>query len=42
MVPKGFDRERMPGLIERKKAWLEKANERIEIQRKFLEPELSG
>ena len=42
VVPKGFDRDRIPGLIERKKAWLEKANERIEIQRKFFEPEPSG
>lgn len=39
VVPKGFDRGRIPGLIDKKKRWLEKARERIEIQRKFFEPE---
>ena len=39
IVPKGFDQDRIPGLLEKKKHWLEKATERIETQRKFFEPE---
>ena len=39
VVPKGFDRDRIPGLLEKKKRWLEQASERIETQRKFFEPE---
>lgn len=40
VVPKGFDRDRIPGLLNKKKRWLERATERIETQRKFFEPEL--
>jgi len=42
IVPKGFDRDRIPGLIEKKKQWLERALERIDTQRKFFEPEPPG
>lgn len=42
VVPKGFNHSRIPRLIDKKKRWLEKAKERIEIQRKFFEPEPPG
>ncbi len=42
IVPKGFDHGRIPGLLEKKKRWLEQASERIETQRKFFEPEPPG
>lgn len=42
VVPKGFDRSRILGLLEKKKRWLEQASERIETQRKFFEPEPPG
>jgi len=42
VIPTGFDRDRIPGLLEKKKRWLEKATERIETQRKFFEPEPPG
>ena len=42
IVPKGFDHGRVPGLLEKKKRWLEQASERIETQRKFFEPEPPG
>jgi len=42
VVPKGFDRERIPGILRSKKNWLERAQERIETQRKFFEPEPPG
>lgn len=42
VVPKGFDHGRIPGLLEKKKRWLEQASERIETQRKFFEPEPPG
>lgn len=42
VVPKGFDQGRIPGLLEKKKRWIEQASEQIELRRKFLEPELSG
>ncbi|MBI4446310.1 MAG: DUF45 domain-containing protein [Acidobacteria bacterium] len=42
VVPKGFDHDRVPGLLQKKKRWLEQASERIETQRKFFEPEPAG
>jgi len=42
VVPKGFDHSRIPGLIAKKKRWLEKAREKIDIQRRFFEPEPPG
>ncbi|TAK28844.1 MAG: M48 family peptidase [Chloroflexota bacterium] len=42
IVPKGFDHDRIPGLLKEKKRWLEQAHERIETQRKFFEPEPPG
>ncbi len=42
VVPKGFDHARIPELLHRKRRWLEKAAERIETQREFYQPELSG
>jgi len=42
VVPKGFDRERIPGILRSKKQWLERAHEKIETQRKFFEPEPPG
>lgn len=38
-VPKGFDHNRIPGLLTKKKQWLEQAFERIEMQRGFFQPE---
>jgi len=42
VVPQGFDQSRIPGLLQRKKDWLEKATEKIDQQRKFLEPKPNG
>ena len=42
IVPKGFDHTRIPGLIDKKKHWLDKAEEKIETQRKFFEPQPPG
>ena len=42
VVPKGFDRERIPGLLERKQYWLDKASRKIEEQEKFFIPEPPG
>ncbi len=42
VVPKGFDHGRIPGLLEKKRRWLEQASKRIETQRKFFEPEPPG
>jgi len=39
VVPKGFDQKRIPGLLERKKLWLEKAEKKTSQQRKFFQPE---
>jgi predicted metal-dependent hydrolase len=41
VVPKGYDVEKVPGLLERKKTWVRAALERAEAQRKFFEPEPS-
>ena len=42
IVPKGFNRGRIPDLLKKNKKWLEQASERIEAQRKFFEPEPPG
>lgn len=42
VVPKGFDRDRIPGLLRAKKHWLDRATEKVEQQRKFFEPEPPG
>lgn len=42
VVPKGFDHERIPGLLKRKKHWLDKAAQKIDEQRKFFVPEPPG
>ena len=39
VVPKGFDHKRIPGLLERKKLWLEKAEEKTQRERNFFQPE---
>lgn len=39
VVPKGFDRKRIPGLLERKKLWLEKAEEKTNWERNFFQAE---
>lgn len=39
VVPKGFDRGRIPSLFQKKKRWLANASERIEAQRKVSESE---
>jgi len=42
VVPTGFDHGRIPGILKKKERWLESAWERIDIQRKFFEPEPPG
>jgi len=39
IVPKGYDTNKIPLLLERKKQWIRAALERIESLRKFFEPE---
>jgi len=41
VVPRGYDVEKVPGILERKKSWVRAALERAEAQRKFFEPEPS-
>jgi predicted metal-dependent hydrolase len=38
-VPKGYDRAKIPALLDRKKQWIRAALERVEKLRKFFEPE---
>jgi hypothetical protein len=42
VVPRGFDRSRIPGILEKKKRWLQKAQQKIAKQRQFVGPEPSG
>lgn len=42
VVPKGFDHDRIPGILKKKKHWIETAQDKIETQRKFFEPEPPG
>lgn len=42
VVPTGFDRSRIPGILEQKQGWLERAQEKIDRQAKSVEPETSG
>ena len=39
IVPRGYDRERIPALLHRKRHWVRAAVERVEENRKFVEPE---
>ena len=38
VVPWGFDRRRLPGVIESKRAWIERSLRRVEETRRFLTP----
>ena len=38
IVPKGFDLERIPAILEKKQRWLEKTLNRIDEQRQYLAP----
>jgi predicted metal-dependent hydrolase len=45
VVPRGFDRRQIPGLVETKRAWIERAGARVESHRARLEaepPQLPG
>ncbi|MBW4523363.1 MAG: M48 family metallopeptidase [Scytolyngbya sp. HA4215-MV1] len=42
IVPKGFDQDRIPDILQKKQTWLGAASDRIEEQRKFLEPKPFG
>jgi len=42
VVPRGFDRSRVPGILEQKQQWLEQAQEKIDKQRQASESELPG
>jgi predicted metal-dependent hydrolase len=39
VVPKGYDHAKVPALLSRKKHWINAALERVELNRKFFEPE---
>jgi len=39
VVPRGYDTDRVPALLDRKKHWIRAAIERINENRKFVEPE---
>jgi predicted metal-dependent hydrolase len=39
VVPKGYDHAKVPALLDRKKQWVRVALDRIELNRKFFEPE---
>ena len=39
VIPRGYDPEKVPGILERKKHWIRAALERAEHHRKFFEPE---
>jgi len=39
VVPKGYDHTKVPALLDRKKHWIRAALERMELNRKFFEPE---
>ncbi len=39
VVPRGYDAEKVPGLLERKRHWIHTALERANAHRKFFEPE---
>jgi predicted metal-dependent hydrolase len=42
VIPRGFDETHIPGILHRKRAWLEKVADRFREQRKFLSPEPPG
>ena len=42
IIPKGFDETRIPGILDRKRVWLERVTDRFREQRKFLSPESPG
>lgn len=42
VVPKHFDRRRIPSLLESKRSWLEKVLRKMEAQRAAMEPEPEG
>lgn len=41
VIPRGYDPEKVPKILERKKNWVRSALERAETHRKFFEPEPS-
>jgi len=42
VVPRGFDHDRVPNLLHKKRRWIEQASDRIEAHRKFFEPPPAG
>ena len=42
IVPKGFDQSRIPAILHQKRHWVQKGEERLQEQRKFLSPEPPG
>lgn len=42
VVPRGFDEKRIPGILDKKKEWIQKAEDRFAEQKKFLIPEPKG
>jgi predicted metal-dependent hydrolase len=41
VIPRGFDPEKVPGILERKKNWVRSALERADAHKKFFEPQPS-
>lgn len=39
VIPRGYDPDKVPSILERKKSWVRSALERAEAHRKFFEPE---
>jgi predicted metal-dependent hydrolase len=42
VVPRGFDQSRIPGILDKKRDWLRRVEERFQEQRKFLTPSPPG
>ena len=42
IVPGGFDESRIPRILDRKREWIRKSEERVAEQRKFLQPDRSS
>jgi predicted metal-dependent hydrolase len=42
IVPQGFDQSRIPGILNKKRDWLRRVEQRLEEQRKFLVPDPPG
>jgi len=39
VIPRGYDQTKVPGILSRNKEWIKASLERVELNRKFVEPE---